>query len=98
MSIDNEQEPVVPAKRSAKSKVIGITAGGVVAAAALFGGGVALGTSLDTGTASTAQQGQFGAGGPGGSGTAPDGTAPTVFPGGGTGGTSGGTSSGATTG
>jgi hypothetical protein len=69
-----------------------MTAGGVVAAAAVFGGGVAFGTSLDSG-ASTAQQGQFsgtpptGTGGPGGTtGTAPTG-APTGSPNGASGGT-----------
>lgn len=79
------------------TRILAMTAGGVVAAAALFGGGVAFGTSLNGGSTDAAQQGQFGGIPPGGTGggtgdrtgTAPNGTAPTGAPGGpdGTGGT-----------
>jgi hypothetical protein len=100
MSTDYEQEPT-PTPESAgaplakpgivkSTRILAFAAGGVVAAAAFFGGGVAFGTSLNTGAGSSAQQGQFGGTPPGGTsgtggtgtGTAPNGTAPTGAAGG----------------
>ena len=94
MSTDHEMEPIageppVATLTTAKAvmpkstRILAMTAGGVVAAAAVFGGGVAFGTSLNSG-ASTAQQGQF-SGTPltGMTGTGPGrttGTAPTGAP------------------
>ena len=91
---DHEMEPIageppVATPTTAKAampkstRILAMTAGGVAAAAAAFGGGVAFGTSLNSG-ASTARQGQFSGTPPTGmTGTGPGGTtgtAPTGAP------------------
>lgn len=87
-SADSAIPPTRKGRMPRSTRILAMTAGGVVAVAAVFGGGVAFGTSLTTGGANTAQQGQFtgtppsGFGGPGGTtGTIPTGapsTAPTT--------------------